>query len=46
MFLACPDLVEFEINPIIVRPKGEGLAAIDALVTTTSHNLQIAMGNS
>jgi acyl-CoA synthetase (NDP forming) len=34
MFLACPDAREFEINPVIVRARGEGLAAVDALVTT------------
>ncbi len=33
LFLACPELLEFEINPLIVRPRGCGLAAIDALVT-------------
>ncbi len=36
-FLACPELLEFEINPVIVRPRGSGLCAIDALVTT-AHN--------
>ena len=34
MFLATPDVVEFEINPVIVRPAGQGLGAVDALVTT------------
>jgi acyl-CoA synthetase (NDP forming) len=34
MFLASPEVQEFEINPIIVKKKGEGLAAVDALVTT------------
>ena len=33
MFLASPEVQEFEINPVIVRKKGEGLAAVDALVT-------------
>jgi acetate---CoA ligase (ADP-forming) len=33
-FLACPDVLEFEINPVIVRERGQGLCAIDALVTT------------
>lgn len=33
-FLACPELLEFEINPVIVRPRGSGLCAIDALMTT------------
>jgi acyl-CoA synthetase (NDP forming) len=32
MFLATPDLSEFEINPLLVKRKGEGLAAVDALV--------------
>ena len=46
MFLACPELLEFEINPVIVRPRGQGIAAIDALVTTTSHNSQSATASS
>jgi acyl-CoA synthetase (NDP forming) len=33
MFLACPDVAEFEINPVIVRRQGQGLSAVDALVT-------------
>ena len=33
MFLATPDVSEFEINPVIVRPQGQGLSAVDALVT-------------
>ena len=33
-FLASPDVVEFEINPVIVLPRGEGLRAVDALVKT------------
>jgi acetate---CoA ligase (ADP-forming) len=33
MFLATPGATEFEINPVIVRPRGEGIAAVDALVT-------------
>lgn len=32
-FLATPDAREFEINPVIVKAKGQGLAAVDALVT-------------
>ncbi len=36
MFLAAPDVLEFEINPVIVRPKGQGLSAVDALVTTSA----------
>jgi acetate---CoA ligase (ADP-forming) len=34
MFLATPDALEFEINPVIVKPSGQGLGAVDALVTT------------
>ncbi|VTU45308.1 succinyl-CoA synthetase subunit alpha (plasmid) [Variovorax sp. SRS16] len=34
MFLASPEVWEFEINPVIVKKSGEGLAAVDALVTT------------
>ncbi|CAH2894521.1 MAG: Acetyl-CoA synthetase (ADP-forming) alpha and beta chains, putative [uncultured Paraburkholderia sp.] len=34
MFLATPDVLEFEINPVIVKPAGQGLGAVDALVTT------------
>jgi hypothetical protein len=33
MFMAASDALEFEINPVIVRPRGEGLSAVDALVT-------------
>jgi acyl-CoA synthetase (NDP forming) len=33
MFLASPGVQEFEINPVLVKKKGEGLAAVDALVT-------------
>ena len=33
MFMACPDALEFEINPVIVKAKGRGLSAVDALVT-------------
>jgi acyl-CoA synthetase (NDP forming) len=36
MVLACPDVQEFEINPVIVRPAGHGLSAVDALVTSTA----------
>lgn len=32
MFLATPALSEFEINPLLVRRRGEGLVAVDALV--------------
>jgi len=34
MFLASPEIRELEINPVIVRPQGHGLNAVDALVTT------------
>lgn len=34
-FLATPDLHELEINPLIVRSKGQGLLALDALLGTT-----------
>ena len=33
MFMAATDALEFEINPVMVRPRGEGLSAVDALVT-------------
>jgi len=33
-FLATPELVEFEINPLLVGPEGEGVVAVDALVVT------------
>lgn len=33
MFLASPEVREFEINPVMVKKSGEGLAAVDALVT-------------
>jgi acyl-CoA synthetase (NDP forming) len=32
LFLATPDLIEFEINPLLVRLRGEGVVAVDALV--------------
>jgi acetate---CoA ligase (ADP-forming) len=28
-----PTVVEAEINPLIVRPAGQGVVAVDALVT-------------
>jgi hypothetical protein len=34
LFLASPQVQEFEINPVIVRKQGDGLAAVDALVTS------------
>jgi len=36
LFLASPDVQEFEINPVIVMPQGSGLRAVDALVTTVA----------
>ncbi|QDL38633.1 acetate--CoA ligase family protein [Rhodoferax sediminis] len=33
LFVASTEVQEFEINPVIVKKKGEGLAAVDALVT-------------
>jgi acyl-CoA synthetase (NDP forming) len=35
-FLACADASEFEVNPVIVLPRGQGLRAVDALVTSLS----------
>ena len=32
LFLASPQVLEFEINPVIVKPHGQGLCAVDALV--------------
>jgi len=32
LFLATPDIVEFEINPLLVKRLGEGVVAADALV--------------
>jgi acyl-CoA synthetase (NDP forming) len=34
LFLASAEVREFEINPVMVKKRGEGLAAVDALVTT------------
>jgi acetate---CoA ligase (ADP-forming) len=36
MFLATPELTEFEINPLLVRREGDGVIAVDALVVTGS----------
>lgn len=33
MFLAASSVSEFEVNPVIVLPEGQGLVAVDALVT-------------
>lgn len=35
LFLAAPDLQEFELNPVIVHRQGTGLRVVDALVVTT-----------
>jgi acyl-CoA synthetase (NDP forming) len=34
LFLATPEIKEFELNPVIVGPKGKGLQVVDALVAT------------
>jgi acetate---CoA ligase (ADP-forming) len=34
MFLATPELVEFEINPLLVQREGNGVVAVDALLVT------------
>lgn len=34
MFLASAEIQEFEVNPVIVMAAGDGLRAVDALVTT------------
>ncbi|MCP1200575.1 acetate--CoA ligase family protein [Notoacmeibacter sp. MSK16QG-6] len=33
---ACDDIVEAEINPMLVLPKGDGVAAVDALIRVTA----------
>ena len=33
LFLATPSLAELEVNPVMVRPAGRGLAAVDCLAT-------------
>jgi succinyl-CoA synthetase beta subunit len=40
MFLATPELVEFEINPLLVKREGAGVIAVDALVVTQSKSAQ------
>ncbi len=35
LFLAMPDVAEFEINPLLVMPKGQGVMAVDVLVNAT-----------
>jgi acetate---CoA ligase (ADP-forming) len=32
LMLAHPDLDEIEINPLLVRPRGQGVLALDALM--------------
>jgi acetate---CoA ligase (ADP-forming) len=39
LFLAATGLLEFEINPLIVRPAGEGVVAVDALVATEAADI-------
>lgn len=34
IFLAAPEISEFEINPVLVKSKGSGLCAVDALAVT------------
>ena len=36
LMLTRPEILEIEVNPLRVYPKGEGVAALDALVVTTS----------
>jgi acyl-CoA synthetase (NDP forming) len=36
MFLCSPDIQEFELNPVIVNPRGMGLRVVDALVVGAS----------
>ena len=33
--LACPDILEIDLNPVIARPDGAGILALDALIVTT-----------
>jgi acetate---CoA ligase (ADP-forming) len=33
-FLACPDLQEIELNPVIVQARGQGLVVVDALAVS------------
>jgi len=35
LFLATPTMSEVEVNPVMVRPKGQGLAAVDFLASLT-----------
>ena len=38
LFLASPDIHEFELNPVIVNREGRGLRIVDALVVATMSN--------
>ncbi|MCB1389068.1 MAG: acetate--CoA ligase family protein, partial [Rhodobacteraceae bacterium] len=35
VMLACPDILEIDLNPVIARPDGAGILALDALIVTT-----------
>ena len=35
-FLACPDLQELELNPVIVHARGAGLVVVDSLAVASS----------
>jgi len=35
LFLSCRDLQEFELNPVMVNPRGMGLRVVDALVVAS-----------
>ncbi len=32
--LAHPEIVEIDVNPLVVHPRGEGATALDALIVT------------
>ncbi len=36
LFLSAPEVQEIEVNPLIVRPAGEGVIAVDALIAIKS----------
>jgi len=36
MFLASPDIQEFELNPVIVGPQATGLRVVDALLVAST----------
>jgi hypothetical protein len=36
IFLASPDIDEFELNPVIVNPQGKGLRVVDALIVASA----------